>query len=103
MKAQTEGFEILIGLAALIFVAAVAFVIFSGGSVKSELPKGQEEVKLCQNDDDCTGNANGNRCMQIRTAKGLEDPFCGCLTNKDCKSGIECTDNICANNTALVN
>src|SRR3989338_564724 len=95
MKAQTEGFEVLIGVAALIFAVALAYIVLSGGGVKSELPEGQPEEKFCKDDDSCKGDDNGERCMQIRTSKGLQQPFCGCVTDEDCKSEVCGAENVC--------
>ena len=95
MKSISSGMELLVSVAALIFVVTLVYIILSGGTIKAEVPKGLPEKDFCKNDDDCKNDLRGERCTQIRTTGGLEKPSCGCFTDADCK-GDTCVENVCS-------
>jgi len=70
-------------LLALIFgVFAVALFWFAFGTTSSPPPPEKPPETSCRIDDDCAGNPDGLKCLQLYP--GDFEPFCGCITNDDC-------------------
>ena len=82
-------FTILIGLVTIALFVPV---------IKGELvnPGPLEEVNIetyCNTDEECENNYNGSLCMTLYPEYNL--PFCGCVTNEHCQSGVIERSGIC--------
>jgi len=55
--------------------------------------RAEQEIKICKTDNDCLNNKDGTKCLTVYP--GDFTPFCGCMTNNDCISGICGPDNKC--------
>lgn len=95
-----KGFEWSVNLiVALILAVIAAGVFWAALAGKTPLTANAEPVKLdesCKNDNDCTANLDGPKCLVIYP--GDFTAFCGCLASIDCagrRSGMCGSNNKC--------
>jgi hypothetical protein len=83
---------VLIGL----FVIAI-FVPISQGDIINPYPVKEVDFKeTCNTKSDCDKNYKGSLCLTVYPGDYL--PFCGCVTNDDCQSGLVQRSNVCLSN-----
>ena len=83
---------VLIGL----IVIAIFAPTIKGESIN---PYPAQEINLqetCNSDTECEKNYNGSIC--ITTYPDYYLPFCGCITNDDCQSGLVERSGVCLSN-----
>ena len=92
-----KGFEWSVNLVVMIILLIVAVGVFWGAlnPVGYATPEnGETESKTCTTNEDCVGNPDGSKCLQIYPGDFV--PFCGCVTNVDCGGDICGSDNKCS-------
>ena len=98
-----KGFEwpvLLIGAIILVVISAGIFWAALAGKTPPIASAEPDETvsmdKSCKNDNDCTSNLDGTKCMVIYP--GDFTSFCGCITSAECvdrRSGACGSNNKC--------
>ena len=96
-----KGWADLVTMALMtVLIGLVVIAIFTP-SIKGEVinPYPAEEIDLkksCNTDKDCEKDYEGSICVTVYPDYYL--PFCGCVTNDDCQSGLVERSGICQSN-----
>jgi len=97
-----KGFEWSIQVFATIVLGVISAGIFYAALSGSTPPANASNENItmdtsCNNDNDCTNNLDGSKCMVIYP--GEFESFCGCLTSADC---VDRRNEICDSNNKCI-
>jgi hypothetical protein len=87
---------ILVAFVFMILFVSLMVASISGKPSPYQNTTKPEEKKYCKIDEDCLKDdkENGKKCLLVYPGDFI--PFCGCLTNEDCKVGNCGSSNKCS-------
>jgi hypothetical protein len=93
---MSKGFDwsvsLLMAVILGIVAAGVAFaaISFKAPPVKAEVT---QPTQGCNSNADCANNIDGRKCMTVYP--GSFEPFCGCMFDNECATGVCSSNNKC--------
>jgi hypothetical protein len=95
MKKGSDEINLMIAVILGVIAAGIFWSALAGKTPPSK-EEGLSLNNYCNNEQDCSTNPDGSQCMV--TYPDNLNPFCGCITSKDCinkKSGVCGSNNKC--------